>query len=79
MNKEALFLLSEEYSAALTTSLVERLNAETGLDFGKADATRFGDLELLVFPTLNDLEQNLLSVKWIDSSPALSVCFEVVY
>lgn len=75
MNKEALFLLSEEYSAALTTSLVERLNAETGLDFGKADATRFGDLELLVFPTLNDLEQNLLSVKWIDSSPALSVCF----
>jgi hypothetical protein len=75
MNKEALFLLSEEYSAALTTSLVERLNAEAGLDFGKADATRFGDLELLAFPTLNDLEQNLLSVKWIDSSPALSVCF----
>ncbi|MBB3323675.1 hypothetical protein FHW74_003199 [Atlantibacter sp. RC6] len=75
MNKEALFLLSEEYSAALTFSLVERLNAETGLDFGRADATRFGDLELLVFPTLNDLEQNLLSVKWLDSPRALSVRF----
>lgn len=75
MNKEALFLLSEEYSAALTISLVDWLNAETGLDFGGADATRFGDLELLVFPTLNDLEQNLLSVKWIDSPRALSARF----
>jgi len=75
MNKEALFLLNEEYSAALTISLVEWLNAETGLDFGGADATRFGDLELLVFPTLNDLEQNLLSVKSIDSPRALSARF----
>lgn len=78
MNKEALFLLSEEYSAALAISLVERLNADTGLDFGGADATRFGDLELLVFPALNDLEQNLLSVKWIDSPRALSIRFSPI-
>lgn len=75
VNKEALFRLREEYNATLTTSVVERLNAETGLDFGGADATRFGDLELLVFPTLNDLEQNLLSVEWIDSPCALSARF----
>lgn len=75
MNKKALFLLGEEYSAALTNSLVKHLNAETGLDFCGVDATRFGDLELLVFPTLNDLEQNLLDVKWIDLPHALSVRF----
>ncbi|MBA8863598.1 hypothetical protein FHW11_000684 [Pantoea agglomerans] len=71
MNKESLFLLGEEYSTALTISLVEWLDAETGLDFCGADATRFGDLELLVFPTLNDLEQNLLSVNWINSPHAV--------
>ncbi|WP_036543903.1 VPA1262 family protein [Nitrincola lacisaponensis] len=77
-NKKALFLLNGEYSANLTASLVEQLDAETGLDFGGADATRFGDLELLVFPTLDDLEQNLLSVKWTDSPRALSACFDPI-
>lgn len=78
VNKDALFRLSDEYKATLTTSLVERLNAETGLEFGGTDAARFGDIELLVFPTLNDLEQNLLSVKWLDSPSALSVRFNPV-
>lgn len=78
LSKEALFLLNEEYSAALIIALVKQLNAETGLDFGTVDTTRFGDLELLVFPTLNDLEQNLLSIEWIDSPRALSVRFDPV-
>ena len=73
-----LFRLGEEYSVALTASVVERLNAETGLDFGGADAKRFGDLELLVFPTLNDLDQNLLRVKWIDSPRSLSTRFNPI-
>lgn len=78
ISKEALFRLGEEYSVALTASLVERLDEETGLNFGGADATRFGDLELLVFPTLNDLNQDLLSVKWIGSTCALSARFNPV-
>ena len=77
-NKKSLFLLHGEYSTNLTASLVEQLDAETGLDFGGADATRFGDLELLVFPTLNDLEQNLLSVKWTDSPRAFCTRFDPV-
>ncbi|MFM5140859.1 VPA1262 family protein [Aeromonas rivipollensis] len=77
-NKKSLFLLHGEYSTNLTVSLVEQLNAETGLDFSGADATRFGDLELLVFPTLNDLEQNLLSVKWTDSPRAFCTRFDPV-
>lgn len=75
MDKSTLFEICDEYSSALIVSVIEQLNLETGLDFGRADATRFGDIELLVFPTLNDLDQNLLLVKWLDSSCSLSVRF----
>ncbi len=51
--------------------VIKHLNADTGLDFGGADITRFGDLELLVFPTLDDRERSLLSVSWVDSPRAL--------
>lgn len=70
-NKKAFFRLSENYETALTVMVIKHLNAETGLDFGGADITRFGDLELLVFPTLDDREQSLLSVSWVDSPRAL--------
>lgn len=75
IKKKELFRLSEEYNVALTASVVARLNEETGLNFGGADAARFGDLELLVFPTLNDLNQSLLTVKWTGSPCALSARF----
>ncbi|ATG75921.1 hypothetical protein AN401_12000 [Zobellella denitrificans] len=70
-NKKALFNLGEVYETALTAMVIKHLNADTGLDFGGADITRFGDLELLVFPTLDDSEQSLLSVSWVDSPCAL--------
>ncbi|MFM9756438.1 VPA1262 family protein [Aeromonas dhakensis] len=76
VNKGELFRLGGEYDASLTEMIVKHLNVETGLDFGSIDVTRFGDLELLVFPTLNDLEQNLLSVEWTGSPRALHVCFD---
>lgn len=76
-NKKEIFLLNGEYSTDLIASLVKQLKADTGLDFGGVDATRFGDLELLVFPTLNDREQNLLSVRW--TSPCvLTVRFDSI-
>ena len=52
-DKDALFRLGD-YSPALTRFAVSQLNADTGLDFGGRDAARFGDLELMVFPTLDD-------------------------
>lgn len=66
-DKETLFRLDQDYDADLTGYVVKYLNADTGLDFGGADIARFGDLELLVFPTLDDLERRLLSVSWVDS------------
>jgi len=74
-DKRALFRLGQGYDATLTEFVVKHLNADTGLDFGGADTARFGDLELLVFPALDDLERGLLSVSWADAPPALLVRF----
>ncbi|WP_282875730.1 VPA1262 family protein [Pseudomonas peli] len=74
-DKGALFRLGQDYDAALTRSVVRDLGADTGLDFGGADTSRFGDLELLVFPALDDLERRLLSVTWVNEPRALIACF----
>ena len=73
--KGALFRLNQDYDVALTASVVKRLNADTGLDFGGGDVARFGDLELLVFPALDDQERRLLSVIWTDARRALVAQF----
>lgn len=74
-NKTTLFRLGDVYDPALTAMVVKSLNAETGLDFNGSDIARFGDLEILVFPTLNDHEQSLLNVNWEDSPRTLVVRF----
>lgn len=75
IDKGALFRLDQDYDVALTTSVVKHLNADTGLDFSGADTTRFGDIELLVFPALDDLERDLLSVNWGNIPRALIARF----
>jgi hypothetical protein len=77
-DKGALFRLRQDYDVALTASVVNQLNADTGLDFGGADTARFGDLELLVFPALDDLERPLLNVSWADTPPALIARFNPI-
>ena len=77
-DKGALFRLGQDYDVALTASVVKHLNTDTGLDFGGADAARFGDLELLVFPALDDLERGLLSVSWTDAPRALVARFNAM-
>ena len=74
-DKGALFRLGQDYDVALTALVVKHLNENTGLDFGGTDTARFGDLELLVFPTLDDHERGLLSVSWTDAPRALVARF----
>jgi hypothetical protein len=74
-DKGALFRLGQDYDVALTASVVNHLSADTGLDFGGTDTARFGDLELLVFPVLDDLERRLLNVSWADAPRAMVVRF----
>jgi len=77
-DKGALFRLDQNYDVALTASVVKHLNADTGLDFGGADTARFGDIELLVFPALDDLERPLLSVSWTDTPRTLVARFNPI-
>lgn len=74
-DKGALFRLGQDYDIALTASVIRHLNEDTGLDFGGADTARFGDFELLVFPTLDDLERPLLNMSWADAPRAFVVRF----
>lgn len=77
-DKGALFRHAQSYDAALVATVVKHLNADTGLDFGDTDSQRLGDLELLVFPSLDDLERQLLSTNWIGAPPALVVRFNPI-
>ncbi|EJT04974.1 hypothetical protein RCCGE510_12601 [Rhizobium sp. CCGE 510] len=76
IDKGALFRINGEYDAALIEFVVKQLNADTGLDFGGADISRFGDLELMVFPALDDRERPLLDMRWSDNPLALDVRFD---
>lgn len=77
-DKETLFRLNDGYDATLTEWVVKHLNKDTGLDFGGPDSIRFGDLELLVFPALDENERPLLKVTWIGNRDALAARFNPV-
>tara|TARA_R110001599_G_scaffold64023_3_gene179187 strand:+ start:831508 stop:835011 length:3504 start_codon:yes stop_codon:yes gene_type:complete len=78
VDKDALFCLGQDYDFTLTEAVVRHVNADTGLDFGGVDIARFGDLELLVFPALDDLERGLLNVSWTDAPCAIVARFNPI-
>jgi hypothetical protein len=71
VDKEQLFLTAQGLDQEMARFIVKRMNAETGLDFAVKDAARLGDLELLVFPTLDDDERELLDVQWVGGETLL--------
>ncbi|WP_034181967.1 VPA1262 family protein [Burkholderia pyrrocinia] len=73
VDKERLFTTARGLDPDMARFLIKRMNADTGLDFAGNDATRFGDLELLVFPTLDDHERELLDISWADERKALVI------
>lgn len=74
-NKIDLFNLGQGYDATLIDAIIEQLNVDTGLDFSSNDTARFGDLELLIFPALDDHERCLLRVNWTEEPRALIARF----
>ena len=61
-DKRKLLSIKETYDTKIIEMLVRSLNTDTGMSFGKADNARLGDIELLVFPTLDEHERSLLTV-----------------
>jgi len=69
-DKGELFKIADEYRPDLASFIVKFFKTDTGLDFSRADVSRFGDIELLVFPTLDDCERDLLTVNLKRNPPA---------
>lgn len=69
----ALLRTGSEFNKEVCDLIVERLDTDTGLQFGDRDVTRLGSLGLLVFPTLDDQERELLSIEWNNNDPVLTV------
>ena len=74
--KNALFFNNGEMDNALFSYAVNQINTDTGMSFGKDDVARLGDLELLVFPTLDNRECNLFRVDWKEKGKILNVSLE---
>lgn len=76
LNKETLLMKDGYYNASFTQEFINQLNVDTGKKFNKEDKIRLGDIEMLVFPTLNEKEQDLLSVGRFKSENAIMVSFD---
>ncbi|TOD07183.1 VPA1262 family protein, partial [Vibrio parahaemolyticus] len=63
-NKQNLFFVQGDYNADLTAMVIEQLNQDTGLKFEGRDLQRFGDIELMILPSINEQESSLKSVRW---------------
>ncbi|MFK5949299.1 MAG: VPA1262 family N-terminal domain-containing protein, partial [Methylococcales bacterium] len=59
LDKSSLFRIGDIEDKQLLKDSIEKLDSETGLDFLNGDAARLGDLEFLVFPTLDECEREL--------------------
>lgn len=61
-NKLHLISESSNQKNSLLSHIAETLNAETGLDFLGSDQERLGNIEFLVFPSLDDKERAKLTI-----------------
>lgn len=63
-DKQKLFTIKGEYSLDLIAMIIEQLNQDTGLMFGDHDLSRFGDIELMVLPSIDEQEKSLKNIQW---------------
>lgn len=56
---ELLKVVKNQAEPQLARYAIQRLDEETGLSFGSTDAWRIGDIEVMVFPALDDEERCL--------------------
>jgi hypothetical protein len=78
LDKTALLRVGGIFGPKLARLAFRRLKEETGMDFREADSARLGDLECLVFPTLDDSERTLLAVERTPTLPGIQVHFDPV-
>ncbi|WP_417528990.1 VPA1262 family protein [Marinomonas shanghaiensis] len=72
-NKQELFSVQENYNIDLTSMVIDELNQDTGLKFRGHDLSRFGDIELMLFPSIDDKEKLLRNIQWSDDKKEIYV------
>lgn len=72
-DKQDLFTSQGNYNVDLTSMVIEQLNQDTGLRFGDHDLPRFGDIELMVLPSIDEQEKSLKSIRWSDNKKEIRV------
>jgi hypothetical protein len=75
-DKNLLFFNHCKTDKTLLSYAIDSINSDTGMSFDKDDIGRLGDLEFLVFPTLDNHERNLLKVDWKEKGKMLNVLLE---
>ncbi|MGC2966076.1 VPA1262 family protein [Paraburkholderia aspalathi] len=73
LSKGEMFVVDGYARPELAKLVTDTLNDGTGLDFSSLDAWRLGDVELGVFPALDDAERQLVEVKTLLKSDAPGV------
>ena len=78
LEKVALLDLEQDHGADMAGIVLQKINTDTGRDFRHGDASRLGDIELLVFPTLDDNERSLLRTSRTARPPTFKASFDPV-
>jgi len=74
-NKNDLFLIDETYNSELTQFIVQKLKNDINLD-SEENYERLGNIELFVFPTLDNFERNLLDIRFNKKSNLIAILFD---
>lgn len=61
--KKSIFEVNGEFSSSIAEYCVKQLNKDLKLQFHKEDHQRLGELEVIVFPTLNNIQQAIFGYK----------------
>lgn len=76
LQKNSIFKIDDINDEKLIKNCIKELHSKTGLDFLDNDSDRIGDLEFLVFPTLDEKERNLFYINWDKKGSVISINLE---
>ena len=77
-NKGEIFIYNGKIDQDALSYAIAEIDNDTGMSFAKEDTERLGDLELLVFPTLDSHERNLFRTEWKEKGKIINVSLEQV-
>ena len=72
-NKQGLLTAQGNYNVDLSSMVIDDLNQDTGFKFEGRDLTRFGEIELMVLPSIDDQEKSLKRINWTDDKKEVRV------